>query len=88
MSDARMSDWRTMLTCPLCGADLRGAPMTDPPAGLAPEDRFYSQALGAEIPEVYDGILYWMCPFCNGKWHRFPEGHRLRDAAQRYIRPA
>lgn len=51
----------------------------------APEDRFYQRKIGIEIRGVYDGVLFWQCPDCGGRWHRFPEGHDLRQRALEYV---
>ena len=53
-----------------------------------PEDRFFSQIIGLEIPGVYDGTLLWVCPSCLKRWHRFPEGHYLRARAEPYLEVA
>ena len=34
---------------------------------------------------VYDGALFWQRPDCAGRWHRFPEGHSLRERAEGYV---
>ena len=31
----------------------------------------FSKLLGVEVPEKYDGISYWQCPFCKSAWDRF-----------------
>lgn len=41
--------------------------------------------LGHIEPRVYDGVLYWSCPQCGGKWHRWPVGDRLRARAARFV---
>ena len=38
-----------------------------------------------EVPRVYDGGLYYQCPDCGGRWHRWPEDHRLRAVAAPYV---
>ena len=30
----------------------------------------YSKVIGVEIPGVYDGVLYWECPYCWYAWPR------------------
>lgn len=60
--------------CPLCGADFAyGA------TGQC------SRKIGVEIRGVYDGVLFWQCPDCGGRWHRFPATHPLYERAARYI---
>ena len=73
-------------TCPLCSADLRGDPI--PPEHrhyYAPDSTHYLRVIGVEIPGVYDGELYFACPDCGGRWHRWPEGDWRRTAAERYV---
>lgn len=61
-------------SCPLCGADFTYG-----------ETGQYSRKIGVVIPGAYDGILFWICPDCDGRWHRFPETHYLHERAARYI---
>jgi len=67
--------------CPTCFHDLRGAqiPNTNPP-------EYYSRIIGIEIPAVYDGTLFWECPFCTARFHRFRQGTDLWKAAVPYVR--
>lgn len=60
--------------CPLCGADFAYG-----------ETGQYSRKIGVEIQGVYDGVLFWQCPDCEGRWHRFSETHYLYERAVRYI---
>ena len=39
-----------------------------------------------EVSEIYDGGLYWQCPACRRRAHRWPEGHRLRERTESYWR--
>jgi transposase-like protein len=41
---------------------------------------------GVEIPEVYDGVLYWVCTSCKKGWHRegVHTGKRF-DIADEYV---
>lgn len=81
--------------CPRCGSSLRGAEI--PREYLEqgwygpwkPDDgpRYFSQKIGHEIPGVYDGVLYWACPFCGGKWHRFTDPEMRRRAEPYVMRP-
>lgn len=48
--------------CPHCEVDLRN-----------PEYPRYSRKIGVEIPEIYDGVLYWLCPDCDATWNRWDE---------------
>lgn len=45
----------------------------------------FGRAIMVEIRGVYDGGLFYQCPDCGGRWHRWPEGHYLRERAERYI---
>lgn len=45
-----------------------------------------SAAIGVEVRGLYDGILYWRCGRCRHAWHRFPEGHSLRDKAETFMK--
>lgn len=49
------------------------------------DGRIYSRAIMVEIPDVYDGGLFWQCPDCGGRWHRWPEGTWQRRKAQEYV---
>ena len=44
-----------------------------------------SPLIGMEVPEVWDGVLYWWCPECGSRQHRFPKGHRLREKADPFV---
>ena len=35
------------------------------------EPYHFSKLLGIEVREKYDGISYWMCPFCKTQWDRW-----------------
>lgn len=71
--------------CPLCDASFIGQPI--------PEDirQHYGGAThfyryhGIEIPEVYDGSLFYRCPDCHRAFHRWPEGHELRQRAEAFM---
>lgn len=67
--------------CPMCFTNLRGAliPDSDPP-------QYYSHLEGIEIPGIYDGVLFWQCPYCDGRFHQFREGTDLWREAHPYVR--
>jgi hypothetical protein len=70
--------------CPHCGVSLVGDEIPEEhrrPGGYTR----YAREIGIEVRGVYDGILFWQCPDCDGRWHRFAEGHWLRSRAERYI---
>jgi hypothetical protein len=62
--------------CPACGVSLADS-----------EHSSYSRVIGVEHPEIFDGVLYYRCPDCRARWHRFPRGHKLRAAAEKYVQP-
>lgn len=59
--------------CPHCGSDQLsdGGP--------------YRRTFMIEIGGLYDGGLFYECPDCQGRWHRWPPGHRLRERAEPYV---
>lgn len=59
--------------CPHCGSNQR----TD--------DGEYRRTFMIEIRGLYDGGLFYECPDCQGRWHRWPEGHMLRRKADPYV---
>lgn len=73
--------------CPHCKADLQGDPIPQQyrDEGYYGEHTHYSKVIGHEVRGVYDGVLYWSCPECGGKWHRWPEGSIRREAAESYV---
>jgi hypothetical protein len=71
--------------CPHCGVSLQGPE-------IPPEDRkwfggatHFNRRISIEIPDVYDGVLFYMCPLCSGRWHRWPEGHHYHNLAAPYV---
>lgn len=78
--------------CPLCNADLRAAPIPqesidkgyygDPNDPNTP--KWFSHKIGHEISGIYDGVLFWSCPFCGGAWHRWTDA-RMRAKAHPHI---
>ena len=72
-------------TCPSCKTDLRGEPIPAEHQHHYGEATHFSNCIGIEVQGVYDGVLYWMCPVCNHRWHRFPEGHPLRARAEQFV---
>lgn len=74
-------------TCPN-GCDLRGMeiPQEYIEQGMYPDGvTHYSRKIGVTVRGVYDVTLYWMCPDCDAKWHRWPEGSREYIAAAHYM---
>lgn len=67
------------------GWDADGAIITTAGVHVHDEDgspRYGTNMISVEVPGVYDGHLFWMCPVCDGTWHNWPKGHRLRAAAE------
>ena len=63
--------------CPRCRAQLE----------YQQGDHLLSHVVGVNIPGVYDGVLFWQCPFCGGRWHRWERGTRQYQAAEEYVNP-
>lgn len=64
-------------SCPHCGFDLNGDLIADK-LGIETAiecyggaDKRWRNEIGVEVPEVYDGTLYYQCPKCDGTWHRW-----------------
>lgn len=38
--------------------------------------------VGVQVRGVYDGVLWWECDEDGTRWHRWPEGHYLRERAE------
>lgn len=51
------------------------------------DNTHFSRLIGVEISGVYDGVLFWQCPDCGGRWHRWPEGSTLRARAELHVNP-
>lgn len=62
--------------CPHCRVEL---------AYIADDGKTYSRTLMVEVNGVYDGGLFYQCPDCYGRWHRWPPGHYLRKRAHRFV---
>lgn len=43
--------------------------------------------IGVEIAGVFPGVLFWQCPHCDGRWHRWVEGSALAKAADPHVTP-
>ncbi len=73
--------------CPHCGVSLLGAPIPQASRdkGYYGDATHFRRELGVEIAGVYDGVLYWTCPDCGGRWHRFDEGSHPRSLAEKYV---
>lgn len=86
---------RPVNICRYCDADLVGAAYTNEyhsgqGVGSVPDQsseiQYARLEWGHEEPGIYDGILYWSCPFCGGTWHRFEPGDGRRyERAKEFI---
>lgn len=63
--------------CPYCFHNL---------VGFSPTGVPYSKVLGVVIDSVHKGVLFWECPHCQGRWHRFRNGTDLHKKAEFYVR--
>jgi Zn-finger nucleic acid-binding protein len=81
--------------CPHCGVSLQGSLIPEehqhwynhPDAKPGDPDwvTHGGRAIGVEVLGVYDGVLYWQCPDCDGMWNRWPNTEyfkRLHDQAE------
>ncbi len=83
MSENRPDD------CPACGADNRGNPIPQSyiDRGLyTPDLKYYTNIVSVEIPEVYDGGLFWLYPCCGHLVNRWPEDHYLHTPAEKEMK--
>lgn len=75
--------------CPHCNAILIGPEIPEDVREHYGDKTHYRREIMVEVPGVYDGGLYFRCPFCGGAWHRFksddPYYVMLREKAQPYI---
>lgn len=75
-------------TCPHCGSSQLGEEIPEASRHYYGEDStHFSRTILMEIQGVYDGGLFYACPDCAGRWHRWPEGHELRARAETYVNP-
>ena len=71
--------------CPHCKVSLAGKEIPEKDRHLFGGATNFSRIVGIEVSGIYDGILYWECPDCNGRWHRWPEGTWQRKTARIYV---
>tara|TARA_Y100000034_G_scaffold59657_1_gene72549 strand:+ start:17373 stop:17618 length:246 start_codon:yes stop_codon:yes gene_type:complete len=69
--------------CPHCGNNLQGAEIKQEDRHLFGGVTHFGRKIGWQDPDIYDGVLFWKCPDCGEKWHRWPEGDWRREAATR-----
>lgn len=72
--------------CPGCSADLRGNRIPGAERHLYTIGAtHFSRKIGVVVRGIFDGVLYWQCPDCGHRWHRFPVGDYRRAAAEPYV---
>jgi hypothetical protein len=69
-------------SCPHCGVSLVGTPVPVSHQEAYGGVTHFSRKIGVEILGGYDGVLFYQCPDCDGRWHRWPEGSPLRAEAE------
>lgn len=78
----------TLNQCPHCRTNLIGGLIADTVGEEAAKHyagTHWRKEIGVEIPEVYDGTLYYRCPDCGGAWHRWAPGSGLHEKAIPYM---
>lgn len=79
--------------CPHCNADMRSSEIPQESllkGGYGPWEegdppRYFYRSIMVEIRGVYDGGLFFQCPDCGGRWHRWSVGSDLHTKAQPYV---
>lgn len=71
--------------CPRCRHSMLGESIPQRNRELYGGKTHFSRVIGVEVPGVYDGVLYWKCPDCDHKWHRFPESDWRHQRAIGYV---
>jgi len=74
-------------TCPHCQANLQGDEIPDESRHYYGTATHFGRVIGWDggRPGIYDGVIAWACPDCNGWWHRFPEHDPIRARVERYM---
>lgn len=74
--------------CPHCGVSLIGKPIPKPAleSGGYGSATHYRRELGVKIQGAFDGVLFWQCPDCGGRWHRFDRTSRQYVTADKFIK--
>lgn len=80
-----MKEEETMDNCPHCGVSLLGEPIPEARRELFGGATHFKREIMVEVRGVYDGGLYFICPDCGHRYHRWPEGHWLRERARVYV---
>lgn len=71
--------------CPHCGYSLKGEAHPEGVGDYYGDTTHFNVALGCVVRGVYDGILYWVCPFCDRAWARdFGAALTLQRTSERH----
>jgi|GEM_PF-6382920 len=80
--------------CPHCGVSLRGEPLPAETIAAQTLQSMDEYGLATHVRReigrsglhpVYDGVLFWECPDCGGKWHRFTVASREHHWAKMHM---
>ena len=66
-----MKDISELKQCPECGESWVAEEIQESSRHHYGGETHFSHLIGIEDPEKYDGVSYWMCPFCKATWDRF-----------------
>lgn len=85
--------------CPRCGVSLVGPSLPEGsycddtcPQPCRKNGHVYGRAtharreIGVEVSQIYDGVLFWMCPDCKHRWHRWSEESDLWHEALAFLK--
>lgn len=53
--------------------------------GICPDCNQARHHICVEVRGIYDGGLYWRCGHCGANWHRWPQGHYIRQRADQWL---
>lgn len=70
--------------CPECGVTLQGEEI---PEDIRPNysGTHWNRVLGVKVQGAYDGVLFWQCPDCGARWHRWDRTSPYRSRAETYV---
>lgn len=68
LKEAVASEADEPTNCPHCKVSLLGDLIPDEHLGGYPKGTHYKLEIGVEDPMIYDGTLFYRCPFCEGTW--------------------
>lgn len=67
--------------CPHCLSDLTDS-WTEADGNVIQGTKM----IGVNVRGIYDGVLFWQCPFCSGRWHRWQPDSPYRAKADIYVK--